>query len=117
MYVISLVSLLLSCFLWRNSNRILGSSEDKVYLLVETVVEQERLKEIENELASLRTEPVDLQKQADMLEDVATGKEFLLHINLFAKVIDGLQLVNAVQQIANVLYYFLLFISELQLSF
>ena len=79
------------------------------------VAKEQRLKQIEDELASFGSESVHLQQKAYMLKHIGTLEQLLLVLKLLPQVVDGLQLVHTIQQVANVLDNLLLFLVKLDL--
>ena len=95
----------------------LFESKNEVDFFGEVVVEEQGFEKIEDELPSLGSESVNLEKERDVLEDIWASEKLLFHLDLFSEVIDGLQLIDTVEQVADVLDNLLFLIRELYLVF
>ena len=89
------------------------NSEIVVNFSVDVIAEQESLEEIENKLSCFGSEPVDLQEQADVFEHIGACKQLRHGLCLFSQIVDGLHLVDTVQQIAHIFDHIFFAISQL----
>ena len=71
---------------WLSNGRC--RSQSKVDFLGQIIVEEERLEEVEEEFACFRSEPVDLEEETDVLEDVHARENLWLRLNLLSQVAD-----------------------------
>ena len=84
-------------------------------MLGEVVVEEECLEKVKDEFSGFRSESVDREEKLDVLEDIWAGKKLLFSLDLLSKVIDSLQLIDTVQQVADVFDNLLLLFRQFNL--
>ena len=84
-------------------------------MLGEVVVEEECLEKVKDEFSGFRSESVDREEKLDVLEDIWAGEKLLFSLDLLSKVIDSLQLIDTVQQVADVFDNLLLLFRQFNL--